>query len=163
MAYTQYRLPPRCGFTRCSGVKVNPLVPQALESAAQAPGSSCLSAKEASSRSLECVSVFPSHVPGVMHWFICHLPVADQSSSVFLVPVHLPALSLFCHRPSSNSAPFWHPRCTEHGIFCIFSVFRYSVKLFLSFVELTAPSEGHQTSLQKFRVTAGSGMVFFFP
>lgn len=89
------------------------------------------------------VSVDPPRLSlGVMHGFICHLPAADLSSSFSPLPVHPPALSLSCHHPSRNSALFWHLLCSDHSIFCIFSVFRCSVKLFPSFTELYSPISG---------------------
>lgn len=92
-----------------------------LDCAAPAPCSLCLSAIGASSGSWECRHASLAS-PGMKHWLICHLPVADKAPSVLLLPIYLPAFSSFCHHSFSNSTLFWHPLCSEHcqWHFCIF-------------------------------------------
>lgn len=99
--------------------------------------------------------------PLVAHWLICHLPGADQSPLVLLLPIHPPAFSLFCHHPISTSAAlFWHPLFAELSNVCIFLVFKYSVKL-LSSVESCSPFSGSVPISAEICITAASGMLCF--
>lgn len=63
LVYTPSSLPLCFGFTWHSATRVGCSLPGAWNQAAQAPGSLCLSAKEAASRAAEDVGAFPSSPP----------------------------------------------------------------------------------------------------
>lgn len=100
--------------------------------------------------------------PLVTHWLICHLPVADQSPSVLLLPVHPPASSLFCRHAVCTAALLWYPLCSERSIFCVFLVVRYPTRLLPS-VEPCSPSVGRAPFQQTLRIPAASGILSFCP
>ena len=174
LVYTQCSLPPSFGFTwHIQESRVARSVPWAMELTAQELRFLCTSQLERLHLAAHpaAQSIFVPFPPSslVMHWLICHLPVADRShqSYCYLLIRQPFFFSVIAHLVIQH----FSGTCSVQNIsiFCKFSVFKYSVKLF-SCIEPCSPVGGSvptSAEILPYNLLWNGGFlgffVFFFP